>query len=153
MRAPFQILALPYRKRGEAWEFCVFHRTEPDEWQFASGGGEDDETPDQAALREIWEETGFRAEHLTRLSSVSAVPANVFREDARAHWPMDTYVVPEYHFAYECTQEIVLSHEHRECVWLTYPDAQRRLKWDSNKTALYELWCILNGRLEKTLVE
>ena len=153
MRATFQILALPYRKKGEAWEFCVFHRTEPDEWQFTSGGGEDDETPEQAALREIWEETGFHAEHLTRLSSVSYVPANVFREDARAHWPKDIYVVPEYHFAYECTQEIVLSHEHRECVWLTYPDAQRRLKWDSNKTALYELWCRLNGRLEKTPVE
>jgi dATP pyrophosphohydrolase len=153
MRAPFQILALPYRKRGEAWEFCVFHRTEPDEWQFASGGGEDSETPEQAAVREIREETGFRAERLTRLSSVSAIPANVFREDARAHWPKDTYVVPEYHFAYECEQEITLSHEHRECVWLTYADAQRRLKWDSNKTALYELWCILNGRLEKTLVD
>ena len=153
MRAPFQILALPYRKRGETREFCVFHRAEPDEWQFASGGGEDGETPEQAALREIWEETGFRTEHLTRLSSVSSVPANVFREDARAHWPKDTYVVPEYHFAYECEQEIVLSHEHRECVWLNYQDAQRRLKWDSNKTALYELWCILNGRLEKSLVE
>ena len=153
MRVPFQILALPYRKREGEWEFCVFHRTEPDEWQFASGGGEDDETPEQAAFREIWEETGVRAEALTRLSSMGSVPANVFRAENRAHWPRDTYVVPEYHFAFACEQEIVLSHEHRECVWLRYGDAQERLKWDSNRTALYELWCRLNGRLEETLVK
>lgn len=147
MRAPFQVLILPYRQREGEWEFCVFHRTEPDEWQFVSGGGEDSETPLEAAKREVWEETGIDPAGLFALSSVSAVPANVFREDARRHWPENTYVVPEYHFAFPCEQRIALSFEHRECQWLGYRDALKRLKWDSNRTAMYELLCILNNRL------
>ena len=39
---------------------------------------------------------------------------------------------------------IKLSHEHTECVWLTYDEATKKLKWDSNRTALYELHCRLN---------
>ena len=153
MRAPFQILALPYRKQGDDWQFCVLHRADLDQWQFVAGGGEDDETPEQAALREIWEETGVRVKKLNPLASVSSVPANVFREDACRHWPPDTYVVPEYHFAYLFEKDILLSHEHTACVWLSYRDAQRALRWDSNKTALYELYCILNGRLIREQVE
>ena len=148
MRAPFQILALPYRKRGEDWEFCVLHRADLDQWQFVSGGGEDRESPEQTLLREVWEETGFQIKDFTRLSSVSSVPANVFHRDVRSHWPKDTYVVPEYHFAYACEDDIHLSNEHTACVWLRYADAQRILRWDSNKTALFELYCTLNGRLD-----
>ena len=123
MRAPFQILALPYRKRGEDWEFCILHRADLDQWQFVSGGGEDRESPEQTLLREVWEETGFQIKDFTRLSSVSSVPANVFRPDVRSHWPKDTYVVPEYHFAYACEDDIHLSNEHTACVWLRYADA------------------------------
>ena len=46
-------------------------------------------------------------------------------------------------FAFECKDGIELSHEHTECVWLSYEEAQTRLKWDSNRTALYELNCCL----------
>lgn len=60
------------------------------------------------------------------------------------NWPENTYVVPEYAFGFECVDEIELSHEHTECVWLTYENAYKKLKWDSNRTALYEL----NRRLE-----
>ena len=45
MRAPFQILAIPFRKTSSReMEFCVFHRSDLDQWQFIAGGGEDDET-------------------------------------------------------------------------------------------------------------
>ena len=45
MRAPFQILALPYRMVDGAPYYCVFHRADHDQWQFVAGGGEDAETP------------------------------------------------------------------------------------------------------------
>ena len=48
MRAPFQILAIPYRKR-QKWEFCVFHWADMDQYQFVAGGGEMGETAAQAA--------------------------------------------------------------------------------------------------------
>ena len=77
MRAPFQVLIIPYRRTEDGLRFCVFHRADRDIWQFVSGGGEDDETPPEAALRELFEETGI----------------SVRREDVRflgkaePHWP------------------------------------------------------------------
>lgn len=55
MRALFQILAIPYRRFNGIPEFCVFHRADFDQWQFIAGGGEDNESPLQAAKREISE--------------------------------------------------------------------------------------------------
>lgn len=40
-------------------------------------------------------------------------------------------------------KNIELSHEHTESVWLTYEETNNKLKWDSNRTALYELNCRL----------
>lgn len=144
MRAPFQILAIPYR-RDAGLRFCVLHRADMDQWQFVAGGGEDDETPAEAAVREILEETGVRADAVTRLVSMAYIPADVIAERRRKHWAKDTFVLPEYHFAFECVPDIRLSDEHLACEWLSYPDAISRLKWDSNKTALYELNCRLTA--------
>lgn len=142
MRAPFQILAIPYR-RGEQMQFLVLHRADYDQWQFVAGGGEDTETPMEAAVREISEEIGAKADHITKLVSMAYVPANIISERHRRHWAEDLYVLPEYHFAFECISDIKLSEEHLVYEWLSYDDAMSRLTWDSNKTALYELHCRL----------
>ena len=144
MRAPFQILAIPYRK-SPALQFCVLHRADIDQWQFVAGGGADDETPIEAAAREISEETGIQASRITELVSMAYVPADVISEYHRKHWSRDTFVLPEYHFAFECIPDISLSDEHLDCEWLSYHDAMSRLTWDSNKTALYELNCRLSA--------
>ncbi len=62
MRAAFQILAIPYRIIGGAPFYCVFHRADFDQWQFIAGGGEDDETPLEAAKREALEEGGVQSD-------------------------------------------------------------------------------------------
>ena len=41
MRAPFQILAIPYQIVDGSPLYCVFHRADHDQWQFIAGGGED----------------------------------------------------------------------------------------------------------------
>lgn len=143
MRAPFQIHAIPYRVVNDRLIYCVFHRADIDQWQFIAGGGEDDETPLKAAKREIWEESGISANNVMALKSMSCIPANIFPREYLNNWAEDTFVVPEYAFGFECTVEIVLSHEHIECLWLAYDEARAKLKWDSNKTALYELNCRL----------
>lgn len=43
MRAPFQILAIPYKIINSSPLYCVFHRADFDQWQFIAGGGEDDD--------------------------------------------------------------------------------------------------------------
>ncbi len=149
MRAPIQILAIPYRFRNDVLEVCVFHRANTDQWQFVSGGAEDDETPIEAARREIWEETGISAEPYP-LTSLCFIPANIYGPAATAHWPCDLYVVPEYSFAFACPGEIALSSEHNVCVWMPADKARERLTWDSNRTALYELSCRLrDGTLDR----
>ncbi|MBO5897463.1 MAG: NUDIX pyrophosphatase [Clostridia bacterium] len=145
MRAPFQILAIPYRITSGAILYGVLHRADHDQWQFVAGGGEDNETPLEAAQREIFEECGVHAETVTALCSVACVPNTCFAKCHRAHWAKDAYVIPEYSFAFACPTEVLLSHEHTEVRWLTYREARELLQWDSNKTALYELDCRLRG--------
>ena len=142
MRAPFQILAIPYRKR-QKWEFCVFHRADMDQYQFVAGGGEMGETAAQAAGREIREETGMEAPFVLPLTSMAYIPADVIAEKHRKAWGRDTFVIPEYTFGFECDGELRLSGEHDGYEWLGYEEAMSQLTWDSNKTALYELYCRL----------
>ena len=145
MRAPFQILAVPYRFIENELYFCVFHHADSDVWQFVAGGGEDNEKPIETALREIKEETDMTAKKLTALKSVAFVPAEVVAENIRAHWNKNIFVIPEYSFAFECNADPTISREHSEYKWLPYNDARKLLKWDSNKVAMYEIMCRLRN--------
>ena len=146
MRAPLQILAIPYRIADGKPLYCVLRRSDSEYWQFIAGGGEDNETPLEAARREISEEGGVRAEKIIQLTSMCYVQADIFKKRHLYGWPEDMYVVPEYAFAFECNGDITLSHEHTECAWVGYDEARAKCKWDSNRTALYELNCILTAK-------
>ena len=66
------------------------------------------------------------------------MPASCF--EAAKEWPPDTYLVPQYFFACDAGGlELVVSAEHTELAWLSYDDAYGRLRYDSNRTALWEL--------------
>lgn len=139
-RAPFQVLVFPYRLfGGELVQYAVFRRLDADVWQGISGGGEDGESPEQAARREAFEEAGISENApLLRLDSIASIPAIHFAD--YRFWGNDVYVVAEYSFGVEIGEgEIRLSGEHRDYEWLSYEEAVNRLKWDSNKTALWEL--------------
>ena len=143
MRAPYQILALPYRVVNGKPMFCVFHRADCDAWQFISGGVEEGEAPYNAAIREIFEEGGVKVDHVTVLQTRGSLPTSIYPNLASYNWPLDVYVVPEYAFAFECKEEITISHEHTEYRWLSYDEAYEILTWDSNRTAMYEVCCRL----------
>lgn len=149
MRAPFQILAIPYKFMNNIRLYCIFHRADSDQWQFIAGGGEADETPLEAAKREAFEESGTQSSNWKELKSISYLPVTVISEVHRKNWDADTYVIPEYTFGFECTDPIKLSCEHTEYIWTTYEEAINKLKWDSNRTALYELNCWLEATKER----
>lgn len=139
-RAPFQVLVLPFRlEAAREAEFAVLRRADDAHWQGIAGGGEDDETIAQAARREALEEAGVPPEAaFYRLKMQDFVPVSCF--PAATEWPQDTYVVPQYFFACDATGlELVVSAEHTELAWLSYDDAYERLRYDSNRTALWEL--------------
>jgi dihydroneopterin triphosphate diphosphatase len=139
-RAPFQVLVLPYRALDNGdYDFAVFSRVDYDCWQGIAGGGEGEETPLQAARREAMEEADIPADAVfLPLDSVASVPVTCFRDSYL--WGEHIYVIPEYAFGVDVTgASIVLSDEHREFRWLSFPQAERILKYDSNRVALWEL--------------
>ena len=143
MREPYQILAIPYRIVDGTPLFCIFRRADGSYCQFIAGGGENGETPIEAAKRETIEEIGVKPNNIKQLTCIAYVPAEVIAESRRQHWDKNTYVIPEYSFAFECDLEPLLSNEHTEYKWLTYDEARKLLKWDSNKVAMYEINCQL----------
>ncbi|MFI0219713.1 NUDIX pyrophosphatase [Streptomyces lydicus] len=139
LRAPFQILVVPFRRVGERIEFAVLRRQDMNVWQAVAGGGESGESPQQAAIREACEELGLdRVVALYPLQATASIAARFFAD--RASWPVETYVVPEYSFAADLTDvEIKISDEHIAVRWLDYKAANDLLRFDSNRTALGEL--------------
>jgi dATP pyrophosphohydrolase len=139
-RAPFQVLVLPFRRpaSGEI-EFAILRRADDANWQGVAGGGAVGESVVEAARREAFEEAGVPAgTPLYALQTQDTVPVNCFA--ASVEWPPDTYVIPQHFFACDLTGTgIVLSGEHREVRWVTFDEAFRMLRYDSNKNALWEL--------------
>jgi dATP pyrophosphohydrolase len=146
-RELFQVLVIPYRidANGQR-QYLLFKRSDLDVWQWIAGGGENKETPEQTARREVLEETGIPGDtHLIRLDSMASIPAIHFADHYL--WETDVYVIPEYSFGLEVkNEEVRLSGEHSESAWLDYETARSRLEWDSNKTALWELESRLSAR-------
>ncbi len=136
-RAPFQVLVLPWRRRAGALEVAVFHRADYDVWQFVSGGGEDSESPLEAARREGFEEAAIpHAATYLALDAMAMLPACWFA--AWATWPASLLLVPEHAFAVE-VDDVRTSEEHRDVRWCRLRDAMELLRFDSNRIALWEL--------------
>ena len=137
-RAPFNVLVVPFLRPADADVlYCVLRRSDAGWWQWVAGGGENEESPVEAACRETMEEIGISGP-LFALSSQARVPVSAFSD--RSAWPADLYVIPEHHFALEASsREIRLSREHSELRWLPYDEAFALLRWQSNQTALWEL--------------
>lgn len=146
-RAPFNVSVYPYRQVSDnEFEYALLKRSDAGFWQGVSGGGEDDETPLEAAKRETYEETGIPSDSpFLQLDTVEPIPVTEFRDSYL--WGEDVYVIPQYWFAVRVRDStLVLSREHTEYRWLRYEEAHRMLKYDGNKVALWELGARLRGR-------
>lgn len=138
MRAPFQVLVIPFRRQEGRFEFCTLQRADDQAWQAVAGGGEDGDSPYSAAFREVEEELGLVADVMAKLDTISSIPKKYFA--ANATWGSSMYIIPEYAFAVDCTgQALTLSDEHTDLAWSSYDVAQSLYTYDSNKTALWEL--------------
>jgi dATP pyrophosphohydrolase len=138
-RAPFQVLVFPYRiQPNDVTLYAVFRRADSDHWQGIAGGGEDDESPLDAARREAHEEAEIKKDsQYLPLKSCANIPVEKI---CGFLWGDDVNSIPEYCFGVEATNEnLKISSEHAEYRWLSYKEADRLLQWGSNKTALREL--------------
>jgi dATP pyrophosphohydrolase len=138
-RAPYQVFSIPFQITPSGPLFAVFKRSDEGYWQWTSGGGEGTETPEEAVKRESLEEAGIPlSSAYLKLDTLSSIPSEGY--SAKAFWPKGLYVLPGHYFSVRLdSSKITLSAEHTETKWVTFADAVAILKWDADKTALWEL--------------
>ena len=137
MRKPKNVLVFLYRYNNGI-EYCLFYRSNGEFWQGLSGGVEDLEELEDTVKREVYEETGIVVNNMIKLDTISSIPGIYVNKDF--NYENNIYVVYEYGFGVLIDNEdIRLSSEHKEYKWVSYDEAIKLLKYDSNKTALFEL--------------
>jgi dATP pyrophosphohydrolase len=137
MRAPFQVIVFPYKFVDSKLFVLIGKRVDGDYWQAISGGGENAESPLEAAKRELYEESGLNGDDWQQLDSMCMLPKTHYL--GHKNWPDKTLVIPEYAFVVRCDGYPKASDEHSELLWTEAERASSLLKYDSNKIALWEL--------------
>ena len=108
----------------------------PGSWETVHGTIEPGETPVQASLRELREETGFTPERLYNLSRTEAFYQH--RTDEMA-------LIPVFVAFVGARATPTLSDEHDRAEWLTPADAARRFAWPRERRALDDILSIVGG--------
>lgn len=138
MRRPYQILVFPYFKKNGDYYYAIFKRKDLKVWQGIAGGGEEGENPPETAQREAFEEAGISMDsHYLRLSAISTIPADKI---SGLKWDKQVVMIPEFAFGVEVfSQDLKIEQEHTQLSWCKEENALKKLEWDSNKSALWEL--------------
>ena len=138
MRKPKNVLVFLYRLRNTKIEYCIFYRKKEQFYQGLSGGVEDNEDLVDTLKREVYEETKIKVNNIMKLDTISSIPGINVNKDF--NYKNNIYVVYEYAFGICIDNEkIELSDEHEKYKWVSFDEAIKLLKYDSNKTALFEL--------------
>ena len=148
MRTPYQVLIFPFVEEKGKYYYAIFKRKDLNIWQGIAGGGEGDEKPIETMRREAYEEASIdNKSRYIRLSSLTTIPAvNI----CGLKWGKKIIMIPEFAFGVELTsRKLKISSEHTQYLWLSCDDAINKLKYDSNKSALWELdYRLKNGVLD-----
>jgi mutator protein MutT len=111
--------------RNKAGKFLVIKRASGDgfeagKWGFAGGKIEDGETPEQAAARETFEETGIEVQNIEFVETIQN------EDGTKSHY-----------FKAEAEKEPILSNEHEAFKWIEAEEADS-LEWILNSTKKFE---------------
>ena len=154
MRQPISILVYPVRRVDEDWEYMLVRRVaNPDLrlepfWQGVTGGLEEGEDLEQAAMRELTEETGFVTATLEQLQYSYSFP--IQEEWRKLYSPPVEEIVEHVFVAFvEGLGEPTLSMEHDMWQWCTLDKALRLLTYPGNIQALERCADYLNSRSSK----
>jgi len=107
----------------------------PTAWETVHGRIESGETPEQAALREIREETGLS---VLRLYNVTVQPFYLHKLATVELAVVFSAIVSR-------EQSVVLGEEHMRYEWLSPDDALERFIWPRERSALRDVLHLLRG--------
>lgn len=128
-------------RRGEGeWEVLVLRRSargrNPGSWETVHGTIEPGETPVQASLRELREETGLAPERFYNLSRI---------EGFYQHRTDELAIIPAFAAVVAADAAPRLSDEHDDFVWLAPGEATRRFAWPRERRALDDVLSIVGA--------
>ncbi|MBZ5521945.1 MAG: NUDIX domain-containing protein [Acidobacteriia bacterium] len=139
MLREFSAGALVLRSMQQKWWVAVIepgHDGEPEDRKHVvalpKGNIDAGETPEQAALREVLEETGIQARPLVRLGSVKYVYSRTWAGGEKI-FKVVTFHLMKYHSGRigEITPE--MQHEVRRAYWLPLKEAPSRLSYSGER--------------------
>ncbi|TAM76524.1 NUDIX hydrolase [bacterium] len=127
MRIKFETSAggLVIRRQGQAYSCLLIGRGMPRIWSLPKGHVEARETMEQAAIREVREETGCWAETMTKLSEISYY----FFQNRAKHKKAVTFYLMRYLSGNTANHD----HEVDEAAWFPLQAAKRALKYVNEK--------------------
>ena len=117
---------LLWRETERGREILIIHRTRYDDWSLPKGKLKDDERWEEAALREVAEETGYRA----TLKSLAGVTFYYHNEQPKIvlYWNMLTSEVDPIDKEQSDSPD-----EGDRILWLTVPEALKRMNYESER--------------------
>ena len=107
-------------------EVVLVHRPEYDDWTLPKGKVEPDESAEECALREVWEETGFKCE-LVRPLGCTAYVDRRGRDKVACYWVMEVR-----------GGRFRPGIEVDKLVWLPVAQAVKRLTYSRDKTLVVQ---------------
>jgi dATP pyrophosphohydrolase len=129
----------PLRREGATLEVLALRRAPGGRcsgaWEVVHGSIEEGETPHQAALRELREESGLAPARLYNLSRV---------ETFYRHRVDEVAFIPVF-VAFVENATVQLSGEHDAFDWLPFAVARERLAWPRERRALADIAVLLGG--------
>lgn len=117
-----------YHKKNKGYEFLLLHYPEG-HWDFPKGHVEEGESETETAIRELAEETGIKDGKIQ----------HGFREPMHYFFRNNDNLISKnvIFFLVEASdQDVEISHEHQNFLWLSYKEAYKKITFDNAKEIL-----------------
>jgi len=130
MKQVFSAGIIVFYKSDATIEYLLLHYEPSGHWDFPKGKIEPGETKQEAALRELKEETGLQADIIPGFEQTITYHFKDYESSELAHKTVYFFVGQALH------QNVTLSYEHKGHTWLPYQKALQQLTYKNAQELL-----------------